>query len=78
MGRLIFLQVCLFLLPFLLFWLWVKVSQRVDIPRPTFWLVLTGLVLAGLGFLVVGSTGGQAPGSDYVPARVEDGRLIRR
>ena len=77
MARLIALQVGLFLLPFLLFWLWVKLGRRVDFPRPTVWLVLAGLALAILGFIVVGTQGGHAPGSDFAPTRVENGVLIR-
>ncbi len=77
MGRLIAIQVGLFLLPFFLFWLYVKIGRKVAFPRPTGWLVLAGLALAVAGFLVAGTQGGRPPGSDFERTRVEDGRLIR-
>ena len=77
MARLIAIQVGLFLLPFLCFWLWVKLGRRVDLPRPTGWLVLAGLALALVGFAVAGVMGGREPGGDFAPATVEDGRIVR-
>ena len=77
MIRLILLQLGLFLLPFLCFWLWVKLGRRLDAPRPTFWLVIAGLVCAIAGFIVVGAVGNGEPGGDFVPTRQEDGRLLR-
>lgn len=74
MGRLIAIQLGLFLLPFLVFWLWVKLGRRVDMPRPTAWLVLAGLILAIAGFVVAGLQDGRPPGSDFVPAGIGDGR----
>ena len=77
MGRLIAIQVGLFVLPFLLFWLWVKLGRRADIPRPTAWLVIVGLVLAIVGIVVAGLLGGREPGSDFAPARMENGDIVR-
>lgn len=84
MGR-IFLQAVLpFLLPTLVFVLWVILSQRHDHEKsaieriaggPWFWLVLAGFVLfaVGLGFL---ATEGEPPGGTYVPPYMENGQIV--
>jgi hypothetical protein len=43
---------------------------------PWLWLIAAGIVLmaAGLGFTAW--TGGANPGGTYVPARLEDGRVV--
>lgn len=56
MARLIAIQAGLFVLPFLLFWLYVKIGRKPTLPRPTFWLVLIGLALGMIGFVAVGLT----------------------
>lgn len=80
-----FLQAILpFLLPTLVFVLWVMLSQRHDHEKstieriaggPWFWLVVAGFVLfvIGLGFLAIE---GEPPGGVYVPPYLEDGRIV--
>lgn len=73
------LHAAVLLLPFLLYgvYLWrVKRSGR-DGPAvtPWFWLVLSGLILMGVSFGVV-SLMGEHGGGTYVPARMQDGRIV--
>jgi hypothetical protein len=46
----------------------------VEAPWP--WLVGGGVVLTGLTLGAIALTGGDAPGEVYVPAHMEDGRLV--
>ncbi|HYD70202.1 DUF6111 family protein [Azospirillum sp.] len=46
----------------------------VEAPWP--WLVGGGVLLTGLTLGVMALTGGDAPGEVYVPAHMEDGRLV--
>lgn len=75
----ILLHALVMLLPFLLYglYLWqVKRAGR-DGPAvtPWFWLVLAGLILMSLSFGVAALLG-EHGGGQYVPARLENGRLI--
>lgn len=82
MIRLILIQTTLFLLPFLIYGLFLA-ARRNPVFADTHWtpklvLLLTGasiLLILG-GFLYFGHTDRVAPGSTYVPPRFEDGRLI--
>lgn len=43
---------------------------------PWVWLISAGVVLMGIGLGVSAWLGGAPPGGTYVPARLEDGRVI--
>lgn len=85
MTRIILHAVLPFLLPTLVFVLWVVFSHRRGnhdksvVERvsggPWMWLLAAGfvLLLAGLGFLAME---GDEPGGTYQPPRLEDGRIV--
>ncbi len=72
-----------FLLPALLFVLWVWLTRR-DEGRfgeriangPWFWLIIGGVVCAAVVLSVTALTTGGEPGSTIVPPRYEDGRVV--
>ncbi|TVR82319.1 MAG: hypothetical protein EA405_07070 [Rhodospirillales bacterium] len=43
---------------------------------PWFWLILAGFVLMAAGLIVTALTGGGIAGSEYIPPRFEDGRVV--
>lgn len=81
MIRVVF-NIVLFVLPFVLYWLWLQQARaRGKGPdevtrRHIALLAAAGLVLGGLGFWLIGYGESSAPKSVYVPARMEDGKLI--
>lgn len=76
----ILLQVALpFLAPFVAFLayrLLVTRGRGLLVSTPWFVLVCCGLVLACGSLVTLAFTGGAPPGSTYVPARIEDGRIV--
>ncbi len=69
-------EAALLLLPFVLFAAWrVAGSHRVWATR-VLWTLVTALVVVAAGGLWLGVTRGQSPGQTYVPARVQDGRIV--
>jgi hypothetical protein len=81
MIRPIFTEIALFLVPFLLYavFLW---ATRAGVLDPSAWSLgrLAWLVIAALSLMVgsfvyLAQFGGAPPGSTYVPAHVDDGRL---
>jgi hypothetical protein len=82
MIRPLFTEIALFVTPFLLYALFVWATREgvLDIsawslPR-LIWLTISALVLVIVSFLLLAEFGGAPPGSNYVPAHVEDGRLV--
>lgn len=73
--RTLVIQLGLFALPFLLFWLYLKTGRRTT-TVPVFWLALVGAALTLIGFVVFAQVDGAPPGSTYVPARVENGEFL--
>ena len=82
MIRPILLELVLFLTPFAAyaFMLWAKNHGVFD---PESWplrtvagLTLTALVLMAVSAFVAAQWSGAPPGTEYVPAHVEDGRLV--
>ena len=68
-------------LPFLLFWIYTKWQQRRRIegasdPWPLAVLWLTGAVLAVEALALTAMSERAPPGSVYVPAHIEDGRVV--
>ncbi len=76
----ILLQVALpFLAPFLVFLayrLLVTRGRGLLVSTPWFLLVSSGLALACVALAALAFVGGAEPGSTYVPARIEDGRVV--
>jgi heme A synthase len=68
-----------FLLPFLLYGLYIWHAKRSGREGPEaapwFWLAAIGLLLVILGFVVWGGYFGESVGP-YAPARFEDGRIV--
>ncbi|MGK2285211.1 hypothetical protein [Pedomonas sp. V897] len=73
------IRLCLFFLPFLLFWAWLRWSGRLVGPRRIgLFALVAGLLVAtllGLG-LAASLTQSGAPGDRYIPAYEQDGRII--
>lgn len=73
-------RLCLFFLPFLLFWAWLRWSGRLSGPRQIgLFALVAGLLVAtllGLG-LAASLTESGAPGDQYIPAREENGQIIQ-
>ena len=75
-------EIALFLAPFAIYaiYLW---ATRADVLHPDAWSVanLAWLTIAALGlmlgsFIVLAHFSGDAPNSPYVPAHIEDGKLV--
>lgn len=80
MTRAVFEALVLFLSPFLLFGIYLYLRRRNPLTREAWdghvpWLVLAGLIVAILG-LVIGGLTAQRHSGAYVPAHIEDGRLV--
>jgi hypothetical protein len=79
MGRILLQVVLPFLFPFIAFfgYRWLVERRRAWLAEgPWLWLALIGVVLSGAGLLWMALEGGAPAGSDYIPPRVEDGRLL--
>lgn len=81
MIRPVFTEIALFLIPFAVYaaFLW---ATRAGVLHPTawspmrlVWLVIAALCLVAGSFVMLATFGGAPPGSTYVPAHVDDGRL---
>ena len=82
MIRPVFTELALFVTPFVAYalFLWATRTGVLDVsawslPRLT-WLVVSALGLVIASFLILAEFGGAPPGSRYVPAHVENGRLV--
>jgi len=78
MIRRILFDVLLFLLPFALYGLYWRFSAKSGRPtaHPWNYLLISGLVLVAASFVVWGVTEGAGQQGVYVPAHVENGRVI--
>jgi uncharacterized membrane protein YoaK (UPF0700 family) len=70
----------LFLLPFVIYAVWVRISGHISASLdpwspPLLWLVLSGLVLVALAFLMTGLFAERHIGN-YIPAHIENGHFI--
>ncbi len=81
----VLLQILLpLLLPTVIFFLWAWLAPRLGIDSrsnvlqdtPWFWLIIAGVLLMGVGLSVTALTQGAAPGSQIIPPRLEDGRVV--
>lgn len=82
MIRPIFTEVGLFLAPFVLYAIFL-ILTRTGVWEPTAWtmrrlasLVIVSLVLVVGSFLILAQFSGAPPGSTYVPAHIEGGKLV--
>ena len=81
MIRPLFIEVALFLLPFAVYaaFLWVARAGVVDAsawrPSRIASLLIVALVLMIGSFFMLASLGGAPPGSTYVPAHLDGGKL---
>jgi len=82
MIRPVLTELALFVAPFVIYALYLW-GTRADVihpeswPLPTLaWLTVAALVLMAGSFIVLAQWGGAPPGSAYVPAHIENGRLV--
>jgi hypothetical protein len=82
MIRPIFTELALFLVPFVLYAAFLF-ATRVQVLHPDAWswtvitwLTILSLVLVIGSFLVMAQFAGAPPGSTYVPAHIQDDRLL--
>src|SRR5271165_6832497 len=82
MIRPILTELTLFVTPFVLYALYVWATHEGvldvnawSIPR-LMWLSISALVLVIVSFLMLAQFGGAPPGSTYIPAHMENGRLV--
>jgi hypothetical protein len=82
MLRPILYESVLFLLPFILYGLWLLARRRNPASlkgweeAPILYLLVAAAITTAVGLALVGHFGGAPAGSRYVPARLENGVLI--
>jgi Family of unknown function (DUF6111) len=82
MIRQVAIELTLFLSPFAAYALFVWATREGVIgvstwsPLRLIWLTAAALVLVIAGFVGLAQFGGAPPGSTYVPAHMENGRLV--
>ena len=82
MIRPVLTEFILFLAPFVVYaiYLW---ATRAGVLHPeswplsrVMWLTIVALLLMAGSFIVLAQWGGEPPGSDYIPAHIENGKLV--
>ena len=82
MIRPVLTELALFLAPFAIYaiYLW---ATRAGMLHPEswplstlMWLTIAALLLVAGSFIVLAQWGGEPPGSHYVPAHIENGKLV--
>jgi hypothetical protein len=75
-------EIALFLLPFALYAIYLA-ATRADVLHPDTWslaalgwLTIAALALMLGSFIVLAHFSGDAPNSQYIPAHIEDGKLV--
>ncbi len=82
MIRPIFTEIALFLTPFAVYALYLWVTRSTVFARSSWsnttlsWLAIVALALMIASFVLLAEFSGAPPGSTYVPARLENGRLV--
>ena len=82
MVRKLLLQFLLLALPFVAYFIYLKLSGRGEGGEspwrgaPWFWLVCSGLALSIAGAVALAVTSGSPPGSKYVPSVTKDGEIV--
>src|SRR5262249_38233015 len=82
MIRPILIELALFITPFVLYalFVWATHEGMLDVsawslPR-LMWLTIAALILVIISLLLLAQSGGCPPGSTYIPAHMENGRLV--
>ena len=82
MIRPVLTELALFLVPFAIYALYLW-GTRAGVLHPEswplstlMWLTIAALVLVAGSFIVLAQWGGEPAGSTYVPAHIENGRLV--
>ena len=80
MIRVLLTQLILFLLPFAIYagylFLTKKMNRQAWIDAPRYWLIVAGLVTSIAGFLFMSQINNNPLGGTYIPAHMEDGKLV--
>jgi hypothetical protein len=82
MIRPIFTEIALFVLPFVVYALYLWATRAGAFDRTSWsppvlgWLTIAALILMIASFLVLAHFSGAPPGSNYIPAHMENGRLV--
>ncbi|AVT75309.1 hypothetical protein KQX63_06100 [Rhodopseudomonas palustris] len=82
MIRVVLTEVGIFLIPFVLYAVFLIATRSAMLHHSSWplrvvgWLVATALVLVILSLLLLVHYSGAPPGSTYVPAHMENGRLV--
>ena len=75
-------ELALFLTPFAISAIYLRATRAELLhpeswPLPTMmWLTIAALLLMAGSFIVLAQWGGEPPGSAYVPAHIENGKLV--
>jgi hypothetical protein len=82
MIRPVLTELALFVAPFVIYALYLW-GTRADVIHPESWplsrlawLTIAALILMGGSFIVLAQWGGEPAGSHYVPAHIENGKLV--
>ena len=83
MVRPVLTELVLFLTPFALYALFLWATKRGSVLDLANWpllhvlyLLIAAFLLVIVGFFVLAQWGGAPPGSTYIPAHIEDGKLV--
>jgi len=82
MIRAILTEVAVFLIPFVFYAAFLVVTRSALMHRSSWplrvvgWLLLSALALVIVSLLLLVHYSGAPPGTTYVPAHIEDGRLV--
>ena len=83
MIRAVLTEVGIFLIPFAAYALFLLLSKSGVLNRSSWpfrilsWLLLSAFLLVIVSLVLLADFSGAPPGSTYVPAHVEDGKLVR-
>jgi len=83
MIRAVLTEVGIFLIPFAVYALFLLASKSVVLNRSSWpfrilgWLLLSAFLLVIVSLVLLAHFSGAPPGSTYVPAHVEDGKMVR-
>ncbi|MGO3933357.1 DUF6111 family protein [Rhodopseudomonas pseudopalustris] len=82
MIRAVLTEVAVFLIPFILYAAYLVITRSALTHRSSWplrvvgWLLLSALMLVIVSLLLLVHYSGAPPGATYVPAHIEDGRLV--
>ncbi|MGP9812358.1 DUF6111 family protein [Rhodopseudomonas sp. NSM] len=82
MIRAVLTEVAIFLIPFIFYATYLVITRSALTHRSSWpfrivgWLLISALALVILSLLLLVHYSGAPPGATYVPAHIEDGRLV--